>query len=61
MIKAPCYECLNRSPNCHAKCEGYIAWRTRIRELKAKHYGLKMVDGFIRDGAAKSRGWRKEL
>lgn len=34
--KYPCYECKERTPSCHASCEGYQEALARDQELKRK-------------------------
>ena len=45
----PCKNCEVRSENCHAKCEGYNAFR-KDREKKAEaRQKAKQIDMYMRD------------
>lgn len=32
--KTPCIECGERHPGCHAKCEGYLAWKADYQKTQ---------------------------
>ena len=33
-MKCPCYNCVERSTNCHARCEKYIAFVNECRRIR---------------------------
>lgn len=59
----PCYNCPNRSDECHASCEAYTEWSNRRRARRQEQYeratGARLADGRTIDSMIRIRK-RKE-
>ncbi|NCB52262.1 MAG: hypothetical protein EOM54_10325 [Clostridia bacterium] len=59
MIKMPCYDCGERHPGCHARCEKYLAATAelaKIKEAKKEATEIRVeIGNYERDNIRKSR------
>ena len=63
MPKNPCYNCKDRTAECHATCEPYLAWSKKRREKNQDYWkhnfdadSVTMIRGMkIKDEAMKKR------
>ena len=55
-MKAPCKDCPDRYPGCHAKCEKYIAWAAWWATVKANE---RRENDLWREHASHIK-WRKK-
>lgn len=47
MISDPCYECKDRAIGCHSKCEKYIEWAEKRKEVSKKIIEERNADALI--------------
>ena len=49
MIRGPCKDCQERTPECHAKCERYAAYREKKAVEAKKRMESAIMDGYDLD------------
>lgn len=65
-VICPCRGCEDRTPECHGKCEPYLAWKAARtegaermnREAKARHV---LADGYARRATSYSHDTKKRV
>ena len=64
MITAPCKDCKDREPCCHAKCEKYKEYRDALDRENARHkeelYIDATIDHLLFNRLKKQRSLRKK-
>ena len=57
--KAPCMDCADRMPGCHARCPMYRAYGAECEANRRRRWLEKEVDQAVSDAAGRNPGGRR--
>lgn len=57
-MNAPCRNCQERTPDCHAVCERYQEYADENRKLRNKRYADKQVDNYQNEKKIENAVWK---